>query len=237
MTDREGVLDIFTAGATREGIAACAGVFCDSTGVALDIATNHGHLIRERILAGETDADVVMLPVAWIDELAGQGLASPDIQASLGVIGVGVAVRDGVAVPDVSSLAALKQSLLDADSIVITEAPSGVHLEAVFETLGLTAALADKITRYDTGTMVNEHLVAGTSPGEIGFGVTTEIMFFRDRGVRPGGPIPDEVQMAVDYRAALLTRSDKVDEARILMAFLATPEARVAFAATGVQTA
>ncbi|MPY69311.1 MAG: hypothetical protein GEU92_04420 [Alphaproteobacteria bacterium] len=229
-------LDIFTAGATREGIAACAAPFARQCGVALAVETAHGHLIERQVLAGETAADVVMLPEAMIARLAEAGLADPDIRARLGVIRIGAAVRAGAAWPDVSTMDALVRALLGARSVVITEAPSGRHMDALFEALGLAAELADRITRYDTGTMVNEHLARSDTRDEIAFGVATEILFFRNDGVAYAGPLPDAVQMAAVYEAAMLTRSDRVDAARRLMDFLSSDTAQRAFAETGVET-
>lgn len=229
-------LDIFTAGATREGIAACAGPFARAGGATLVIDTAHGHLIERQVLAGETAADVVMLPEAMIARLTEAGLADACIRARLGVIRIGAAVRADAPRPDVSTMDALVRALLGARSVVITEAPSGQHMEALFEALGLTAELEGRITRYDTGTMVNEHLIRSDTPDEIAFGVATEILFFRNDGVAYAGPLPDAVQMAAVYEAAMLTRSDRADAARRLMDFLRTGAARRAFAETGVDT-
>lgn len=228
------ILKAFTAGATKEGLARCAAMFEAETGIRVESHTTHGHLIEERVIAGGVDDDMVLLPTAMIDDLAGRGLVTDAPRAALGTIKIGAAVRDGVAPPDVSTMAAFTRTLLAANSIVITEAPSGRHLDRVFEELGLADRLAERITRYDMGYMVNDHLAAGTVEDEIGFGVATEISFYRDRGITYAGPLPDEIQMALSYEAAMLTRCESPDEVARLFEFLATPEARAAFAATGV---
>jgi molybdate transport system substrate-binding protein len=228
-------LKAYTAGATKEGLAACAALFEAETGIRIESHTTHGHLIEEQVIAGEVDDDMVLLPVAMIDNLADRGLVSAECRVALGTIRIGAAVRDGVKLPDVSTMAAFENALLSAKSIVITEAPSGKHLDRVFETIGLADQLADRITRYDMGYMVNDHLVASRTENEIAFGVATEISFYRDRGVAYAGPLPDEIQMALDYEAAMLTRCDKAPEVRRLFDFLATPGARESFARTGVE--
>lgn len=230
------ILKVFTAGATREGLNALVEPFRRQSGIAIEWTTDHGHNIRERVIARDTDADMVMLPIAMIDDLRERGLVAGGFDAALGVIKVGAAVRAGEKLPDVSTIEALARALRDAGSVVVTEAPSGVHMEAVFETLGLGAELKDRITRHDTGTMVNEHLVASRAEREIAFGVATEILFFRDRGVAYAGPIPNDAQMAAEYRTAMLSGCGKAEAVRALLGFLATPEARRAFAATGVET-
>jgi molybdate transport system substrate-binding protein len=228
-------LKIYTAGATREGIGALAGVIKRDLGIGIETPTNHGHLITEHVKAGETDADIVMVTTDMLRELTEDGLIDLAVTAPLGAIRIGAAVRCGEPLPDISTMAAFEGALRDAKSIVITEAPSGVHLERVFADLGLTEEIESRLTRYDTGTMVNQHISAGTIEGEIAFGVATEILFFREKGVAWAGPLPEEIQMINRYVAAKLTRSDKTAEAKALMDYLATDAARAAFAATGVE--
>ena len=224
----------FTAGATKEGLANCAAGFEAKTGIRIEAHTTHGHLIEERVIAGEVDDDIVLLPTAMIDNLAARGLVAPERRVSLGTIKIGAAVREDVGLPDVSTMKAFKNSLLAAGSIVITEAPSGRHLDRVIAELGLAEKLADRITRYDMGYMVNDHLVASERDDEIAFGVATEISFYRDRGVTYAGPLPDEIQMALPYEAAMLLQCDKAAEADKLFDYLPGPAARMAFAETGV---
>lgn len=228
------ILKAFTAGATKEGLALCAAQFEEQTGIRIEAHTTHGHLIEEQIIAGEADDDIIVLPSAMIDNLAMRGLVSPEPRVRLGTIKIGAAVRDGVVPPDVSSMGAFEQALLAARSIVLTEAPSGRHLDRVIDELGLAERLADRITRYDMGYMVNDHLVASTADNEIAFGVATEISFYRDRGITYAGPLPDEIQMALEYQAATLAGSDQIDAIHQLFEFLTTTKGRASFAMTGV---
>jgi molybdate transport system substrate-binding protein len=228
-------LKVFTSGATREGLAAGAAALEAGTGIGVSSETTHGHLIRDRVIAGDTDADIVLLPVDMVDDLARRGLVVDGVRASLGNIRIGAAVRQGCPAIDVSTMDALIQTIRAAKSIVITEAPSGQHMDALFREKSLTDEIAKRITRYDTGSMVNEHMAASATEGEIAFGVATEILFFRDKGVHYAGPVPDEVQMKLSYEAALLTRSDKGAAARVMMDWLVRPDWRKAFANTGVE--
>lgn len=229
------IIKAFTAGATKEGLARCAAPFEAATGIRIEAHTTHGHLIEQQVIAGEAEDDIVLLPDAMIDNLAARGLVAAAPRADLGTIKIGAAVRDGVDAPDVSTMDAFERALLAARSIVITEAPSGRHLDRVFEELGLADRLAERITRYDMGYMVNDHLAASTADGEIGFGVATEITFYRDRGVTYAGPLPDGIQMALSYQAAMLSSCARPGEVERLFDFLATPDARAAFAATGIE--
>ena len=227
-------LKVLTAGATREGFSECASAFKSQTGIAIDTATTHGHLIHEQVIVGQTNADMVLLPSHMIEDLQQKGLASDTDCIEIGVIRIGAAVRAAETVPDVSTLDSLTQTLLSARSLVLTTAPSGVHMDTLIGRLGLSVKLADRITRYDTGTMVNEHLIESELAGEVAFGVATEILFCRDKGVAYAGPIPEKVQMSHRYCAVRLNRSDKVAPVRQLLDYLQTVDARSVFASTGV---
>ena len=233
-----GALRVFTAGATREGFGALADGFAEQSGIRLHVATTHGHNIRDAVLAGVADTDVISLPVHMIDVLQDAGLiAENPAPAAIGAIRIGAAVRSGRPPPDVSDMEALRRALRKAHSIVLTEAPSGLHMERVIDALKIRAEVDSRIVRFDTGTMVNEHLVRSETLREIAFGVATEILFFRDRGVVYAGPLPEEAQMTHVYRAALLSSAvARADDVRQLFDFIATAPARSAFAETGVET-
>jgi len=224
----------FTAGATREGLSLCSIQFAAQTGFTIDTHTNHGHIIEQEVIAGHVDDDIVLLPVAMIEELATKGLVDANSRTALGTIRIGAAVRAGVPIPNVATESAVEHAMIAAKSIILTEAPSGVHMEKIIAEMGLTQLLTDRIIRYDTGTMVNEHLSASSAEKEIAFGVATEILYFRDRGVRYAGPLPDGMQMALDYEAAMLTGCQKGDVVNELFTFLKSGEARSLFAQTGV---
>ncbi|NKB21888.1 MAG: hypothetical protein GKS01_15455 [Alphaproteobacteria bacterium] len=228
------IIKAFTAGATREGLSLCSGPFAAQTGITIEAHTNHGHVIEQEVTAGNVDDDIVLLTTGMIDHLAGQKLVDVSTRTTLGTIRIGAAVRDGAPVPDVSTTEAVKNVLLSAKSIVLTEAPSGVHMDRLIVEMGLDQQLADRITRFDTGTMVNEHLAASSAEQEIAFGVATEILFFRNKGMDYAGPLPNEMQMALDYEAVMLSGCRKLDAVKKLFTYLRSAEANTLFAQTGV---
>ena len=65
-------------------------------------------------------------------------------------MGAGIIVRTGAPAPDVATVDALKQSLLDADSVVYNTASTGIYLDKLFATMGIAEALKAKTTRYPT---------------------------------------------------------------------------------------
>src|SRR5439155_8161208 len=116
---------VLSAGAVEPGLRAAAAAFKKQSGHDVNIAFNTTPEIRKRIGGGEA-FDVVIAPPAALDEFAGAGKVATD-RVNLGRVGLGVAVRPGAAVPDISSGEALKRSVLQADSIVFNRASSGIY--------------------------------------------------------------------------------------------------------------
>ena len=161
--------------------------------------------IRQRIEGG-APVDVLIAPPTLLDELARAGMLTGvstgerSERVSLGRVGVGVAVRPGAPVPDVSSAEAVKRALLAADSVVFNRASTGLHLEGVLKHLGIDAPVNAKSTRYPDGASVLEHLLRG-SGREVGFGAITEINLLQGRGLVFVGPLPAALQNHTAYSA------------------------------------
>src|SRR5439155_16375984 len=106
-------IKVLSAGAVEPGLRAAAAAFQKQSGHEVNIAFNTAPEIRKRIGGGEA-FDVVIAPPAALEEFAAAGKLTVD-RVALGRVGLGVAVRPGAAVPDISSSEALKRSVLQAD--------------------------------------------------------------------------------------------------------------------------
>ena len=228
-------LKVLSAGSALYGLRPAAEMFARDAGVAVQVATDHGHNIHRAAMRGEADADVVALPADMIAALAAAGLADKDTTVAIGAVRIGAAVRADAPRPDVATMAALRRALLAADAVLLTLAPTGDHLMRVIARLGLADAIAGKLARFETSTLLNRHLVDSARTGAIGFGPATEIHAWRGKGVAYSGAIPDEVQVVLPYAATMLVRTQAREGARALLAFLATPAAREHFRVSGVE--
>ena len=105
--------------------------------------------IRKRMLAGET-ADVIILSRPVMDELGKKSKFAPGPIVNIAATPVAVAVRAGSPKPDISTVAALKQTLLAAKSIVYADpakgGASGVDSAQVIDRLGIAKQLKPKTT-------------------------------------------------------------------------------------------
>jgi molybdate transport system substrate-binding protein len=226
-------LNLISAGAVEPGVVAAADAFQRETGAEVKIKFATAPAIRQRVGGGEA-VDMVIAPPAVIEELAKAGKLDGSGSAAVGRVGVGVLVRGGALKPDVSSADALKRALLDAESVVYNKASTGLYLEKLFERLGVGAEVKAKETRYPDGAAVMEHVIHGKGK-EIGFGAMTEIRLYGDKGAQFVGPLPPEAQNYTSYAAALAVAPANRDGAAAFVKFLASPAARAAFLAKGVE--
>ncbi|HEV8111075.1 MAG TPA: substrate-binding domain-containing protein [Burkholderiales bacterium] len=225
-------LKVLSAGALEPGMKAAVAEFQKASGHAVKITFNTAPQIRKRITDGEVH-DVVVAPPAVIDEFAKAGKLGQD-RANVGRVGMGVAVRRGAPVPDISSPEALKKSVLDAESLVFNRASSGIYLENLLKKMGVYDQVEKKTTRYDDAAAVTEHVLKGKGR-EIGFAPITEILLHRDRGLRLVGPLPAEVQNYTSYAAGVMTGAPSGSAAQDFVRYLGTPAAKATFTAAGIE--
>ena len=186
----------------------------------------------QRIAGGEV-ADVIIAPPKVMDELVGMGKANADGRFPLGRVGVGVVVRAGAPLPDVSSTGALKRSLLEADSVTHTRASSGLYVAQLLEHLGVAAAIKAKTTSFADAQATFTHLL-NSKGRDIGFGGITEIKRWHDKGLRLVAPLPAEIQNYTPYLAALAMDPPNRKGAQAFLKFLGSPAAKVILVAHGV---
>ena len=195
----------------------------------------HGHTIRAsygpsgalipRFNAGQP-ADVFLTDSAAIDELIRQGKVVPG-RSDLAGTGIGIAVRKGAPKPDVSSPEALKQALLAARSVGHA-APAGgsitaPHIMRMFEQLGIAAEMAPKVRLAAGGPNGRVSVLISSGEAEIGLQQVSELMSNPD--VEVIGMLPPELQQVTTYSAGIATSAKEPDAARVLIHFLAAPDA------------
>jgi molybdate transport system substrate-binding protein len=148
---------------------------------------------------------------------------------------MGIAVRKGASRADIPDTEAFKQAMLDAGAIVCNVASSGVYIVKLLDQLGIAEATRDRILRLPDTVKVMEH-VAGSPAHAIGVGQLAEISELVEKGLGIAlvAPLPDAIQNVTAYHAAVTVASRQQDAARELARFLAAPEARAVFAATGI---
>jgi molybdate transport system substrate-binding protein len=225
-------ITLISGGAVEPGLRAAVGAFEQKTGHKVQVTFNTAPQIQKRIESGDK-FDVVLAPPAVVDGFVKSGLANAG-GSNVGRVGLGVAVREGAPVPDIGSTDALKRLVLEADGIVFNRASTGIYFEGLLKKLDVWSAVEAKTTRYPDGAAVMDHVRNGKGR-EIAFGAITEILLYKDKGLRFAGPLPADVQNYTAYTAALTPQGAGSAAARELVAFLVTPQSRQLFAAAGIE--
>jgi molybdate transport system substrate-binding protein len=225
-------IKVLAAGGMRPGLNAAAKVLQERTGTEAKFTYEPPVDLGKRVAGGEV-ADIVVSSPPVVAELTKAGKVLADGQLHLGRVGVGVVVREGAPLPDVSTTAALRASLLAAEAVVYNTASSGTYIDNMLKKIGVFDQIQGKLIRLWDGTAVMHHLMEGKAK-EFGFGGITDILGYRDRGLRLVGPLPAEIQNYANYSAAVISASPNPDGAKAFMAYLASPEGRALFLANGI---
>jgi molybdate transport system substrate-binding protein len=222
-------LRIFGSRVTRMVVDDIGPQFEQATGHRLVVVTDVAAAMKRRIEAGEP-FDLAVLVNFQADDLIKKGKLAADAHADIMRAGIGVAVRRGAPIPDVSTVEAFKQTLLAAKSITyLKEGASSIYLDGLFARMGISAALAPKTVKPETES-VSEAVAAGDV--ELGMIVIPNILSVP--GAQLVGPIPEEIQSYIVFTAAVAPNSPNQQAARDLIAFLKSPAAIAAIKAKGM---
>lgn len=228
-------LRVVTSGAMSEAFNTLGPMFERATG--LTVHRENGSsmgaapdAIPQRLARGEA-FDVLMLAAAGFDALVQRGLGMPGSRVDICRSLIGMAVREGAPKPDISTVDALRRTLLAASSIGYSASASGIYIETeMFRRLGIHDEVMPKARK-----ILSERVAAVVARGEveIGFQQVSEIIFIR--GASFVGTIPEEVQRATTFSAGLNAKAQNVEGGRRLIGFLASAEAAAELRRTGLE--
>jgi molybdate transport system substrate-binding protein len=203
-----------------------------TTGLLIEADYASTNMLMDKIGAGET-GDLAVLSAEAIDRLVAQGIVQKGTRTDLARSFIGVAVRAGAPVPDISSIDALRIALLNAKSVLYSKTGiSGVYTPQMFAKLGIATLIAPKARNPSSGT-VGEALARGE--GEIALQQISELLPVP--GITVVGPLPDAVQLVTVFSAGIFTAAAEPRAARMLVEQLTTNAARPTYSAKGLEPA
>ena len=171
-------------------------------------------------LARGVPADVVILSREGLTELIAEHRIAFGTDADLARTPLAVAVRVGAAKPDVSTVEAFKEVVLNSRAVAVPSSTSGIFLmKDVFPRLGIADRVNVKATPRGTGA------AAMVAAGEADLAVMPVSEIVHAPGVDLAGVIAEEIQLNQVFAAAVVAGSKEIDAAKRLIAFLTSERA------------
>jgi molybdate transport system substrate-binding protein len=205
-----------------------------TTGIAVTTASASSqgtgpNTMKARLESGARP-DVVILSREGLSELMAAGRILSGTDRDLARVPIGASVRAGQPKPDVGTVDAFKRTLLKTSAIAVPASTSGIFLmNEVFPKLGLAEKLSVKVGARgaDATTMV-----AG-GEADIVLAPVSELVSVA--GIEYVGRVPPEAQLLQVFAAAIVAGSDRRDEAKRLIEFLASQDAAAAIEQSGME--
>ena len=206
----------------------------------------HDHLVTEfgpsmgtthdaipvRLERGEA-IDVVVMAAPALDDLIHQGKVRAGSRVDLVKAYIAMAVRAGAPKPDISTVDALKRTLLSAKSIAYSDSASGVYLSTeLFPKLGIAEQIKAKSRKIEADPVGG---VVASGEFEIGFQQISELLPVK--GIDIVGPLPEGAQRVTVFAAGIPATSRHPEEAKALIRWLASPVAYGAIEKSGLKPA
>ena len=144
-------------------------------------------------------------------------------------------VRAGQPKPDISTMDALRKTLVAAKSIAYSDSSSGTYLSTIgFKKLGVADEISGK-TRKVPGPPSGEPVAAVVARGEaeVGFQQVPELIHVP--GVDFVGTVPSDIQPPTLFVGALPKGSHQPDAAVALLRFLSSAEAAAVITRAGLK--
>ncbi len=187
--------------------------------------------IPNRLQRGEV-VDIVIVAEGLLCQFIADGLVLAEGHAILARSSIAMAVRAGAPKPDISSVGALRSTLLQAKSIGYSASVSGEYLTTeLVQRLGIAEQVLGKCRLVGGGERVGAVVARGEL--EIGFQQLSELLPVQ--GIAHITPLPQEVQKVSSFAAGVAASAPDKALARSAIAFLASPAAAQAITSSGLE--
>lgn len=181
-------------------------------------------------LARGVPADVVIMSREGLDGLIAANRIAAGTDKDLAQVGIGVAVRAGSAKPDLSTVEAIKQALLNARRVAVPASTSGIWLTTdLFPRLGIAQKINVTVTPRGVGA------AAMVASGEAHLAVLPVSEVLHAPGVDLAGVFPPELQFIQMFSAAIVAGSSEMQASKRLIEFLSSERASAAIRNAGLE--
>lgn len=228
-------LNVLSAGAVQGAIKALAADYQAKTGTQVQFTFGNVGQIEDHLKANDP-ADVVILSVSAIDDLAKSGQIGVASARPLGKIGMGVAVKAGAPRPDIATADAFKAALLAAPSIAYSDpaggGSSGIYFDQLIQKLGIAEQIRAKAVLIRGGSAADQ-----IAQGKAAMAVQNASELIDVPGIQYIGPFPADDQNYIIYSAAVYSDSAAAKEAADFIDFVTRRAAAARWQAAGIEPA
>lgn len=223
---------VFSTISAKEALIELVPEFERASGHKVNITYAGGSGLSKEILGGKL-GDLFIGPEEFSGPLMKEGKLLAGSRIDFARSSTGLAVRAGVAKPDISSPEQLKNVLLAATAVSYSAGASGMHFVKVLERLGITDVIANKRVPPRAGELVGAVVARGDA--DIAVQQISELLPVP--GIQILDPLPAEFQQTIIYGATAFPQSMQRGAAQALVSFLRSEGARVVLRKKGLDPA
>ncbi len=224
-------LNVITSGGFTAPLRAILPDFQRDTGITVVTARGQSqgggpNAIGAQLRRG-VPADVVIMSREGLNELIAEGRIVTGTDVDLAQTPLGVSVRAGAAKPNIKTVEAFRQTLLQAKSITFPSSTTGIYMMTkLFPQLGIADRLAGKITHTGVADLANGNAELAIQP-------VSELLHVE--GTEFVGTIPDDIQYISVFSCAAVQGGKQLDASKRLIAFLRSERATEAIRNSGME--
>jgi molybdate transport system substrate-binding protein len=227
-------LTMLVGGSMQEPFREIGAAYTKITGNSINMTVDTTGALLNHLKSG-APADLILVSAPAMEGLQKENRVMPGTRVDLARASIGVSVRAGASSPDISSQEAFKKAILAARKIsyVNPEAggTSGTYMDGLFKKMGISDQVRAKVVWGYQGSQV----AAAVAKGDADIGITFISEMAPNKGVKIAGPLPDSIQNATVYAAAIPVGAKNVAEARAFLAMMTSPEGTGAIAHSNLE--
>jgi molybdate transport system substrate-binding protein len=227
-------LQVYSSGAPAQVVQAIATTFSRATGHRVSVTVATVAEVKQKLSAAPAP-DVVILPAPVIGALDKAGSFASGSLTELARVGIGVAVRAGAPLPDISTEDAVRNMLVSARSIVHSDPAGGGFAGAEVARMITRLGIADQVKPKTSYMFAIGGGTAAVARGDVEIGLFNVSEIIADKGVMLVGPLPPSLQSYITFVGAVHAGSALPDAARAFLRALGAPEARDAWTSAGFE--
>ena len=234
ISQEQKIIKVVTSGGFAAAYNVLAPEFEEQTGIQLE--TSYGSSsggavdsIPERLKRGE-EFDIIILSRSSLDRQTNAGYVIPETRVDLVKSTIGMAIKSGSLMLDISTPEKFKQVLFNAESIGYSASASGTYLSTkLFPKLGIWEQLKNKSKR-----ILSERVATVVARGDvqIGFQQVSEILPIE--GAEFVGEIPKEYQKITLFSGGIVKYTENLEGATLLLNYFSSMAVAESIANTGL---